>query len=195
MGRSKADNINSTVGLGQTEEVYAAEPGRIKAIRSGGQSGVDRAALDTAKAHGIPLCGWCPKGGWAEDYPEPPGVLALYPELLETPSDDPSQRTVWNVRAADATLIICPDDAESSGTDLTERTAREIGKPVLKVSVRADDADQAARDVCEWIRSLDGELILNVAGPRESECPGIYQASARLLEIILTTGTHEGDSI
>ena len=183
MGRSKADNINSTVGLGQTEAVYAAEPGRIKAIRSGGQSGVDRAALDTAKACGVPICGWCPKGGWAEDYPEPPGVLALYPELLETPSDDPSQRTVWNVRAADATLILCPDDAESSGTDLTESTAQELGKPVLRVSV--DDADQAARDVLGWIRSLNGEQILNVAGPRESEWAEAYETTRAVLGSVL----------
>ena len=57
---------------------------KIITIRSGAQSGVDRAALETAKVYGIKICGWCPKGGWAEDYPEPPGVLALYPELQET---------------------------------------------------------------------------------------------------------------
>ena len=83
---------------------------RIRKIRSGGQTGVDRAALDAARQCGLKICGWCPKGGWAEDCPEPPGLLALYPELRETPSENVSQRTVWNVRDADATLIICPEE-------------------------------------------------------------------------------------
>ena len=56
----------------------------ITGIRSGGQSGVDRAALDFARKHNMEICGWCPKGGWAEDYPEAPGILAVYPELQET---------------------------------------------------------------------------------------------------------------
>ena len=54
-------------------------------IRSGGQSGVDRAALDFARQHRIEICGWCPKGGWAEDSDVPPGLLEDYPELTETP--------------------------------------------------------------------------------------------------------------
>ena len=53
-------------------------------IRSGGQSGVDRAALDFARCQNIEICGWCPKGGWAEDYPEAPGIKEMYPELQET---------------------------------------------------------------------------------------------------------------
>lgn len=54
---------------------------KIAIIRTGGQSGVDRAALDFAIEHGIPYCGWCPKGDWAEDYPDPPGLLRDYSEL------------------------------------------------------------------------------------------------------------------
>jgi hypothetical protein len=71
-------------------------------LLSGGQSGVDRAVLDVALARGIAYGGWCPKGGWAEDFPKPPGVLAKYPQLAETPLVDPAQRTEWNVRDADA---------------------------------------------------------------------------------------------
>jgi hypothetical protein len=67
-------------------------------VRSGGQSGVDRAALDVAIAHSIPYSGWCPLGGWAEDFPTPPGLLAAYPQLTETPSAETEQRTAWNVR-------------------------------------------------------------------------------------------------
>ena len=53
---------------------------KIVKIRTGGQSGVDRAAMDFAIEHGIPYCGWCPKGGWAEDYPDSPGLLRDYPD-------------------------------------------------------------------------------------------------------------------
>ncbi|HEY6920163.1 MAG TPA: putative molybdenum carrier protein, partial [Methyloceanibacter sp.] len=67
-------------------------------ILSGGQTGVDRAALDAAIERGIACGGWCPKGGWAEDMPRPPGVLARYPMLQETPLGDHVQRTEWNVR-------------------------------------------------------------------------------------------------
>ena len=56
---------------------------------SGGQSGVDRAVLDVAIARGIDYDGWCPHGGWAEDFPAPPGLLARYPKLKETPLADP----------------------------------------------------------------------------------------------------------
>ena len=64
-------------------------------IRSGGQTGVDRAALDAAVLTGRPYEGWCPKGGWAEDFLRPPGLLTIYPHLMETPSESPEQRTDW----------------------------------------------------------------------------------------------------
>jgi hypothetical protein len=67
-------------------------------IRSGGQTGVDRAALDAAVLTGRPYEGWCPKGGWAEDFLHPPGLLTKYPHLMETPSESPERRTDWNVR-------------------------------------------------------------------------------------------------
>lgn len=153
---------------------------KFASLRSGAQSGVDRAALDTAKAYGIKICGWCPKGGWAEDYPEPPGILALYPELQETPSKEPEQRTIWNVRDSDATLIICPRDANSGGTDLTEQTARELGKPCFVIRGK-EDVDKAL----EWLNNLGDELDLNVAGPRASEWPEAYETAHRYLTRML----------
>ena len=75
-------------------------------IVSGGQTGVDRAALDVAIELGIRYRGWCPKGGWAEDRPNPPGLLALYPQLRETPEADPHQRTEWNVRDCDCLMVL-----------------------------------------------------------------------------------------
>lgn len=150
---------------------------KIKMIRSGGQSGVDRAALDAARSCKITICGWCPKGGWAEDYLDPPGILALYPELRETPSARVEQRTVWNVRDADATLIIDPTQSDASpGTALTAKAAKTFGKPCLAVR-----SENSAQEVLDWLEGLDDELILNIAGPRESECKGVYAKAVHLL--------------
>ena len=150
---------------------------KIKMIRSGGQSGVDRAALDAARSCKIKICGWCPKGGWAEDYPDPLGILVLYPELMETPSAHVEQRTVWNVRDTDATLIIDPTQPGASpGTALTAKAAKAFGKPCLVVSTKS-----SAQEVLDWLAGLEDELVLNIAGPRESECEGAYAKAVKLL--------------
>lgn len=141
-------------------------------IVSGGQTGVDRAALDAAHAAGIEAGGWCPRGRLAED-----GVLdARYP-LRETPSDDVSQRTRWNVRDSEATLILHAGEI-SGGTALTRIVALEMKRPVLEVEPGSPDA--AYRTV-DWIRS-NGFTVLNVAGPRESEAPGIYATALTFLK-------------
>ncbi len=87
-------------------------------IHTGGQTGVDRAALDFALARGLSYGGWCPRGGWAEDFPVAPGLLAEYPRLTETPSDLPEQRTAWNVRDSHATLILVRGDELSRSPEL-----------------------------------------------------------------------------
>src|SRR5687768_4395889 len=92
-------------------------------IVSGGQTGVDRAALDAAMALGLPVAGWCPAGRWAEDGPIP----ARYP-LTETPSADPAQRTEWNVRDSDATLLLGDGNRPSPGVDLTARCISRLEK-------------------------------------------------------------------
>jgi hypothetical protein len=117
-------------------------------ILSGGQSGVDRAALDAAVARGVEYGGWCPRGGWAEDYPQPPGLLARYPKLGETPLADPAQRTEWNARDADACLIIVEAGglAVSRGTVLAREQAARYGKPIFIAELGATDvAERAAR--------------------------------------------------
>ena len=155
-----------------------AQMAKIKMIRSGGQSGVDRAALDAARSCKIKISGWCPKDGWAEDYPDPPGILAFYPELMETPSARIEQRTVWNVRDADATLIIDFEQASASaGTALTAKAAKAFGRPCLVVST-----EDSVQEVIDWLTGLDDELILNIAGPRESECQGAYAKAVQLLK-------------
>ncbi|GAA1465069.1 putative molybdenum carrier protein [Microbacterium thalassium] len=147
----------------------------IERIRSGGQTGADRGALDAARDAGIPITGWCPRGGWAEDAPDPPGVRAAYPELTETDTDDPADRTIRNVRDADATLIVVPAEAwHSPGTDLTRQAALRLGRPVLTL------ADDDLAPVTAWLETV-GCRELNVAGPRESQAPGIH---ARTREVV-----------
>ncbi len=157
----------------------------IAVVRSGGQTGVDRAALDAARAAGLRIAGWCPRGGWAEDRTQPPGLLADYPELAETPTQDPAERTVWNVRDSDATLLVLlAGGTESSGTRLTLETAEALRRPV-RVLQQGDP-----REVSDWLHGLGPGISLNVAGPRESEAPGSYALTRRLLREILGQRRH-----
>jgi hypothetical protein len=153
-------------------------------VVSGGQSGVDRAALDAAIALGIPYAGWCPKGGLAEDLPEPPGLLVPYPELRQTPSPDPAQRTEWNVRDSEATLVIRLSGPDTSpGTTLTTDLARDLGRPLL---VLDPESKNAIRDARAFLDGLGERARLKFAGPRESQAPGINANSRPLIEGILS---------
>lgn len=158
---------------------------RIARIMSGGQTGVDRAALDAAIARRLAYGGWCPNGGWAEDLPDPPGLLSLYPELRETPERSPGQRTDWNVRDSGATLIVAFAGyaAMSAGTSLTLDLAERYGRPVRVVD---PSAAHAVDDVLRWLNDVPRPTVLNVAGPRESEQPGLYSASFSLLGTVFS---------
>jgi hypothetical protein len=152
-------------------------------IVSGGQTGVDRAALDAAIALCLPYDGWCPKGGWAEDLLEPPGLLALYPNLRETPDDDPRQRTEWNVRDSDALLILTADVdlSTSKGTAFAVACAERLHRPRMIVDIRAE---QAANSAGSWL-GAHCDTRLCIGGPRESEAPGIYaKALSFLLQVL-----------
>lgn len=153
-------------------------PPLIAAIRSGGQSGVDRGALDAARAEGVCIEGYCPAGGWAEDFPDAPGLLVVYPELTETPSPDPAQRTEWNVRDSHVTLVIAAG-AISQGTTLTVDLASAYGRPVMTV------ARPEVNEVLRWLCSQGRGLTVNVAGPRASEWPDAYRTSKRLVGNLL----------
>lgn len=154
---------------------------KLQRIISGGQTGADRAALDAAIALGIAYGGWCPKGGRAEDYPTPPGLLLHYPFLKEAVSPVPATRTTLNVKDATATLILSSGDmASSPGTELTLRTAEELGRPVF--IVRPRDSAKAARD---FIKTHAAGGILNVAGPRESEVKGTYGWALQVMNALL----------
>lgn len=147
----------------------------LQKIVSGGQTGVDRAVLDAALAHDVPVGGWCPQGRRAEDGRIPD----RYP-LRETSSDAYAQRTAWNVRDGDGTLIIAPNPL-SGGTALTKKEAEEQGTPVLHV--RPADAVPVAM-IRAWGTENDVHL-LNVAGPRASERDGIYGAARDILDELL----------
>jgi hypothetical protein len=141
-------------------------------VVSGGQTGVDRAALDAARTLSLPCGGWCPRGRLAEDGP----IETAYP-LVETPSADYAQRTEWNVRDSDGTLVLTRGVA-SGGTAYTIALARDRGKPLLVLDLATDpDPAEAAR----WVRDA-GIALLNVAGPRESQRPGIGAQARGFLE-------------
>lgn len=144
-------------------------------VVSGGQTGVDRAALDAARALGLPCGGWCPRGRVAEDGPIDP----VYP-LVETPGRDYAQRTEWNVRDSDATLVLVRGRA-SGGTALTIALARRRGRPLLVLDLARDPSPEEAR---RWVEA-NGVAVLNVAGPRESQRPGIGSEARAFLERLL----------
>jgi hypothetical protein len=144
-------------------------------IVSGGQTGVDRAALDVALRLGIPCGGWCPRGRRAEDGRIP----ARYP-LVETPTARYPQRTEWNVRDSDGTVVLHAGRPRG-GTALTLRLLDSQRKPVLRLDL--DDGPDP-RILAEWI-ALEGIRVLNVAGPRESECRGLGERAVRFLEAAL----------
>ncbi len=159
-------------------------PPPVGRIVSGGQTGVDRAALDVALALGLPCGGWCPRGGWAEDMPDPPGLLASYPTLNETPSTDPVQRTRWNVRDSDAVLLVLPArGAASPGSALTLAHALELRRPLAAVTLQ--EPSRALAEARALLSELPRSGSLNVAGPRESESPEIYRGAAALLASLL----------
>ena len=144
----------------------------VQKIISGGQTGVDRAALDVALELAIPCGGWCPAGRRAED-----GVLDKKYPLQETESYRYDVRTRLNIDDSDGTLIISPTPL-TSGTALTRNFARKTDKPLLIISPKAlFDAEL----IEPWLKEYR-IAILNIAGPRESGQPGIYQQTTEILK-------------
>ena len=136
----------------------------LERIVSGGQSGADRAALDWAIEHGLAHGGWCPRGRRAED-----GPIARHYRLRETPSHDYQQRTRWNVRDSDATLIISRTPKLIGGSAYTARCAERLRRPWHHVHPGADG-------IGPILAFLEEHAVrtLNIAGPRVSTDPGIY---------------------
>jgi len=141
-------------------------------IVSGGQTGADRAALDWAIKHGLPHGGWCPKGRRAEDGP----IDAKY-RLKQTTSSNHLQRTEWNVRDSDGTVIFSVGKRLSGNSSKALELAIRHRKPYLHLS--AVFKDNAAQKLKKWMEE-NNIRVLNVAGPRASKEP-------KVAEFVLTT--------
>lgn len=148
----------------------------IDKVISGGQTGVDRAALDVAMELGISCGGWCPTGRKAEDG----AIPARYP-IEELPSRGYRPRTVRNVLESDGTLILFRD-ALTGGSAFTAEVARKHDKLCYAVNLSAP-VDPS--DVRIWIRQ-HSIRTLNIAGPRESHVPGIHADAAAYLRAALS---------
>lgn len=154
-----------------SQSVSVPEPAFVPScIVSGGQTGVDRAALDVAIAIGTGHGGWCPAGRLSED-----GSVPSRYDLRETDSSDYPVRTEQNVIDSDATLILY-EGRLKGGTLLTRRICSRLDKPHLAVRIDRQDPVVAR----EWLAGQRPET-LNVAGPRESTCPGIFHRSMDFL--------------
>ncbi|PEN15227.1 molybdenum cofactor carrier [Longibacter salinarum] len=145
----------------------------LEKVISGGQTGADRAALDAVMSVGIPSGGWCPKGRRAEDGDIPP----RYP-LRETPEEAVEQRTEWNVRDSDGTLILVLGE-QDQGTQYTVEQADQYNRPTLTVTLPAASGD--VERAASWLKN-ESIQVLNVAGPRESNAPGLYEHARTFLE-------------
>ncbi len=154
----------------------------IEKVVSGGQTGVDRAALDAAIHAGIGCGGWCPRGRRAED-----GVIPERYPLKQTSGPGYVERTRRNVEDSDGTLILASGEP-AGGTLATLCHARRIGKPALVVDP-AEPAGKARLDgIMEWL--ADHRIrVLNVAGPRESGQPGIYDDARDLMAGLLASAS------
>ncbi|RQW89064.1 MAG: hypothetical protein EHM79_04340 [Geobacter sp.] len=147
----------------------------VKKIISGGQTGVDRAALDAGLRYGIAVGGWCPAGRRAED-----GQVPEHYPLDELDSPDYAARTEQNVVDSDATLVLNLG-ALTDGSELTVQLARKHRKPHLVIQLdRAADPTAVTR----WLRELSVQ-VLNIAGPRESKRPGVYERALRFVQRLL----------
>jgi hypothetical protein len=143
-------------------------------IISGGQTGADRAALDFAIKYQIPHGGWCPQGRKALDGPLDPKY-----KLKETPSDEYLERTEWNVRDSDATVVFTLADQPTGGSKKTITLAKKLKKPCLHLHrgiLAVPDKLVAFLDKHHPVRRL------NIAGSRESKEPGLYEWVISILE-------------
>jgi Circularly permutated YpsA SLOG family len=146
---------------------------QIPTIISGGQTGADRAALDWALSQNVPCGGWCPKGRKAEDGP----IHESYP-LRESTSASYLQRTEWNVRDSDGTVLFSLSPSLSGGSKRTVDFAKKHQKPWLHIHAGQTDCEKRLRSFL----ADNAILILNVAGPRKSKEPGVEMFVMQTLE-------------
>lgn len=143
------------------DEQYVCEDFKVV---SGGQSGADLAGLDWAIQNNVPHGGWCPKGRKSED-----GLIGEEYQLAETPESNYLQRTEWNVRDSDATLIFTLSEKLDGGSKKTAEFCTKLGKPYLHFRPGVHPKFIARFLARHQVK------VLNVAGKRESSAPGVYR--------------------
>jgi len=151
----------------------------IKSLRiiSGGQTGVDRAALDFALENKIDCFGWCPKGRKAED-----GVIPHSYPLKETEATCYEKRTLKNVEESQG-LLAFVDDESDEGTILAIDHAEKQNKPTYIIHLSMNDEDQET-GILDFLK-YQNVTTINIVGPRESNSPGIYRKTKSFLEELL----------
>jgi hypothetical protein len=169
--------LPETAALDIGRNIVGVKPGRRRLyVVCGGQSGVDRAALDSAMKLMLPCRGWCPNERWAED-----GTIDNRYPLQECGSPTPAVRTELNAIDSDGTLVLTKGNPQD-GTPLTIERAELHGKPTLVITLGEQPDIQR---FWNWIAAHDIR-ILNIGGPRESFEPGfVYNASRSILDLIL----------
>ena len=158
-----------------TEDLYCP-PSNFRIV-SGGQTGADRTGLDWALAHGVSHGGWCPKGRRRED-----GQVPDHYVLQETPSASYLQRTEWNVRDSDATVVFTLQDKLEGGSKRTVEFAERHSRPCLHMRPGVHPKFLAS------FLSRHGVVTLNVAGSRESSAPGIAEFVQQALSASVAVG-------
>jgi hypothetical protein len=148
----------------------------LRRVISGGQTGVDRAALDAAMTCGFNTGGWCPKGRQAED-----GIIPEKYPLKETKSSLYQERTRLNVKDSEGTLLLCTSEC-SGGTERTRIDAEKLHKKYLILNPNDADAESKLSTFIQTNKLR----VLNVAGPRESSSPGIYLTAFNFLTKFLS---------
>lgn len=149
-------------------------------IVSGGQTGVDRGALDAAIDVGVSHGGYVPRGRLAED-----GRVPDQYQLVELDSTNYLVRTRQNVMTTQATLLLIPGKILTGGTKRTLEFAQELGKPWW---VANPQRLELVSKVVTWVQENEIQH-LNVAGPRESKVPGIQELTRTFLREVLETLT------
>src|SRR5215510_12602060 len=157
----------------------------VKALKiiSGGQTGVDRAALDAALKYGIECGGWCPAGR-LDEFGRIPD---RYP-VQELEAGGFTERTLQNVKDSDGTVVIYPHKV-AAGTEQTVRFCVELKRPHEQIDASKISAEDAATLITDFVRAKKIG-ILNVAGPRQSEWPEGYDYASGVLEVFLSTCSH-----
>ncbi|RMX05196.1 hypothetical protein EAW55_00590 [Legionella jordanis] len=156
----------------------------IKRIISGGQTGVDQAALKTAKDMAFAIAGFCPKGGLDENQVN---SLISFPELTEAASTAPEDRTKRNIEASDGSLIVVPSwplpQNSKDGTQFMIDYCQRQKKPFIIISLNHKGG--SVEKIKAWINA-NRIRSLNIGGPRESSSPGIYEQSCELFKELFT---------